>query len=341
MSNSLSIFHEIFFLGLRPWMNRDWREDKYKELFQAETQEVFNHQPLYKIVFNKPLNAKRKYYYLLATNGTIHFLNDIKTNIDDALNDNEKKYIIIQQALKPLSQKLKEINTLIEERNYQWDAIKGTAQTTKSDSNVADEAYIFQLIKYHLLSLYLEIQNVYLQFLKDDAYTDEELHQKFFTEAIFQTGIITNADNIHLPTPASQVKADPNAKTFERKAFDFRDPKKGILSYDKIIRNEQRFSAFEEELFTHNIIDANFNFIDAHGNKQLLAAAIHTAISKKYFSERNFEKKTPLKQVDIRKFIDHRYNASIDKQFRTWGNDANALAQFLDNHFWITNLPVG
>ena len=339
-NNPLSVFHDLLFLGLRPWNNRSLPEAKFKELVREVNNEVYNHQPKYKVAFSNPLNAKRKYYSLIIANGAIHFLNHLKNEVDAALNDNERLYLVAQQAIKPLAQKLKEANNIIEERQLHWSEIKGTAHLSISDAAQADEAYIIQLVKYNLLFMYLEIQNSFPQFLNDDALSADELHQKFFTEQELQSDIIINADQINLPTPASQVKADPHAITFERKAFDFNDPPKGVLPYTKVVRNEQRFAAFEEELFLHNLIDKDYNFIDDHGNKQLLAAAIQAIIAKNYFLERNFVKLRAMQPVDIRKFIDHRYTTSIDKQFRNWSNDTNALAQFLDNHFWITNLPA-
>lgn len=338
--NPLSVFHEILFLGLRPWNNRTLPEAKFKELVREVTNEVYNHQPKYKVAFNNPLNAKRKYYSLIIANGAIHFLNYLKNEVDAAFNDNERLYLVAQQAIKPLAQKLKETNSIIEERKLHWSEIKGTAQLSNTDAAQADEAYIIQLVKYNLLFMYLEIQNSFPQFLNDDALSKDELHQKYFTEQELQSGIITDADQIHLPTPASQVKADPNAITFERKAFDFRETKKGVMTYEQIIRKGQLFSSFEEELFSHNIIDEDYNFIDNQGNIQLLAAAVQEAIKKKYFSPKNFIKGGDLKPREITKFIEHRYNQIMDKQFRLWNNNPNGLAKFLDNHFWITNLPI-
>ena len=339
--NPLSVFHDLLFLGLRPWNNRSLPEAKYKELVREVTNEVYNHQPKYKVAFSNPLNARRKYYSLIITNGAIHFVNYLKNEVDAAFNDNERLYLVAQQAIKPLAQKLKETNNIIEERNLHWSEIKGTAQLSNADAAQADEAYIIQLVKYNLLFMYLEIQNSFPQFLNDDILSADELHQKFFTEQELQPGIITDAELINLPTPASQVRADPNVITFERKAFDFREPKKGVMSYDQIIRNSQRFSNFEEELFSYNIIDKDYNFNDNQGNIQLLAAAIQVAIKKKYFSVKNFIKGGDLKPREITKFIEHRYNQNMDKQFRIWNNNPDALAKFLDNHFWITNLPVG
>lgn len=339
--NPLSIFHEILFLGFRPWYNRALPDAKFKELVREVSSEVYNHQPKYKVTFSNPLNAKRKYYSLIVGNAAIQFLNYLKKEVDDALNDKERVYLVMRQGINPLSQKLRELNNIIEERQLQWSEIKGTAHLSKEDAAKADEAFIMQLVKYNLLFLYLEIQDTFTQFLNDDALTKEELHQKFFTEAELQPKLIADATPINLPTPASQIKANPDEIIFERKAFDFRDSLKGVLSYDNVVKNKQRFAAFEEELFLHNIIDKDYNFIDDHGNKQLLAAAIITITQKKYFAERNFVKLKPMQPVEIRKFIDHRYNASIDKQFRNWNNNLDALANFLDNHYWITHLPLG
>ena len=65
MDNELTLYHKILFLELRPWMNRDIAENKFKELFQKNKKEHFSIQPNYEVDFQKPLTSKRKYYHAL------------------------------------------------------------------------------------------------------------------------------------------------------------------------------------------------------------------------------------------------------------------------------------
>jgi hypothetical protein len=340
-NNPLSVFHEILFLGLRPWNNRSLPEAKFKELVREVNNEVYNHQPKYKVAFSNPLNAKRKYYSLIIANGAIHFLNHIKKEMDAALNDKERIYLVMHQSLKPLAQKLKEANNIIEERQLHWSEIKGTAHLSSSDAAQADEAYIIQLVKYNLLFIYLEIQNSFPQFLNDDALSADELHQKFFTEQELQSDIITNADQINLPTPASQIVDEPLQKELEPRAYDIRGEKKGILPYQYIIKNQRYFTAFESKLFAEEFIDDQYNFIKKGNTIEALAAIFVELYHKNYFNKFYFHNgKKITKNVDIRKFLDNRYNVNTDQQFRKLLNNPKLHKEYIQIRPWIKNLPV-
>ncbi len=60
----------MLFLDLRPWKKRDVSESKYKELMLGLRKEDFSFQPLYEVVFEKPLTAKRKCYHALIESET-------------------------------------------------------------------------------------------------------------------------------------------------------------------------------------------------------------------------------------------------------------------------------
>lgn len=175
--------------------------------------------------------------------------------------------------------------------------------------------------------------------MKEEAISEEELHQQYFSEQAPSKSLIIEAVKLNLPLPASQVTAKPQTVQSEAKAFDFRPEKKGIISYDAIIKDSGRFSRFEE-LFLHELIDENYTFKNQHGQIQELAAIFQTHIKKGYFNKRQFPKNKEIKPVDIRKFLDHRYNSNTDNQFRTWANKPDELADFVGSKYWIDKLPT-
>lgn len=184
------------------------------------------------------------------------------------------------------------------------------------------------------------MQTIFNGYLKYDAYTEAELNEIYFTEPLPQESFLVPAKKVNTPAPASQVTAKPQTIQFEAKAFDFRTEKKGIIPYEAIIKDSGRFSRFEEELFSHELIDENYNFKNQHGQIQELAAIFQTLIKKGYFNKRQFPKNKEIKPVDIRKFLDHRYNSNTDKQFRTWANKPDELADFVSSKYWIDKLPT-
>ncbi|MBD3749341.1 MAG: hypothetical protein IE931_07590 [Sphingobacteriales bacterium] len=340
MNNELNLYHKILFLELRPWTNREVAETKYKELMQGISKEHFSFQPLYEVDFPKPLTAKRKYYFSIIENEATNYLNNFQQIIAGALNEKEKQYWVHTTLTKVLSQKLREVSKVIDDSQYFFQQLSAASKASTPESKIQDEAYILQYLKYQLIRIYLEIQETFSSHLKEEAISEEELHQQYFSEQAPSKSFIIEAVKLNLPLPASQVTAKPQTVQFTVKAFDFRTEKKGIIPYEAIIKDSGRFSRFEEELFSHELIDENYNFKNQHGQIQELAAIFQTLIKKGYFNKRQFPKNKEIKPVDIRKFLDHRYNSNTDKQFRTWANKPDELADFVSSKYWIDKLPT-
>lgn len=332
MNNELTLYHNILFLELRPWMNRSTAEAKYKTLLQEIKKEHFSIQPNYEVDFSKPLTSKRKYYYSLIENEATRYLNNFH-GIMEGANDKEKKYWVHTTLTKVIAQKLKETSAVITDNQY----LLGQKTT---DKNLLDETYIIQLVKYQLIRIYMEIQETFPEYLKEEAVTEDELHQLYFSEQAPEKSLLIPAEKIKLATPASKVNAkhvDIELKVLKN---DFREVKKGVLDYKTIVKNPQRFASFEEQLFLNEYIDTDYNFTNKHGQIQELAAIFHVLINKGYFSPKDFTTQKTLKALDYRKFLDHRYQAGTDKQFRTLGNQQEKVAEFLENNSWLERLPT-
>ena len=107
----------------------------------------------------------------------------------------------------------------------------------------------------------------------------------------------------------------------------------------KLLKNDIRFAAFEEKLFENGYIDSDYRFTDKHGYKNELAQIYHHLISKRYFHPILFPEKLPITNLQIRKFLDHRYSTNIDRQFRNYSEKPTVIADFIESHYWLSNLP--
>ena len=339
MTNELSLYHNVLFLELRPWLKRDVQESKYKELLQSIRKEAFSFQPAYEVVFQKPLTPKRKYYHSIIENEATTYLNNFQNLIADAGAENEKKYWVHTTLTKVISQKLKEASKIIESNEYYLEKILPGVNPTGNNKNLLDETYILQYLKYQLVRIYLEIQSAFNSFLKEEEISEDELHLIYFSEQAPSISFINTATKIKLAIPASQLPDKIKKIQFTPRAFDFRADGKGIIEYSNIVSDPLRFSHFEEELFEHGLIDIDYNFPKRHGQSQELAAVFHTLIKKNYFHKKNFAKKVLIKPYEIRKFLDHRYQSNTYKQFMVWGYDSTKLANFVEERYWIDNLP--
>ncbi len=338
MKNALELYNDILFLNYRPWIFGKQSETKFKQLFSEVKKEYYSTQPNYEIDFIKPLSNIRKYYHAIIEHEAIRYLNDLHSEIAEALNQNEKSYIIHFALTKTLSQKIKETAQLIQERNYspeQFDLSKQNKPTEKSQAN---ESYILHLLKHQLVRLIMEVQDSYTDLLKDEAFTQEEIYYKYFNENAPERSFIIEAEDYPNTKQIIQSKEKEAKPIFNAIREDIRESNKNVYSYSQLVENPSRFAQIEEELYENDLINENYGFTDKYGKKKYLAAFYHQLIRKGYFNKRIFPGNIETKDLFIRKFLDHRYNTYVDKQFRNWDNNQDDLLKFIEKDYWLDKI---
>ncbi|PKP12058.1 MAG: hypothetical protein CVU09_00750 [Bacteroidetes bacterium HGW-Bacteroidetes-4] len=338
MSESLNIYHEILFLGLRPWIIGKQSEQKFKELLLELKKEYHINQPHYELDFIKPLSNIRKYYNALIELEATKFLNDFHSEFKQALNDNEKAYLIHNILNKVLSQKLKETEQVITSRNYTSDQYTLQSGNKQIDKSVSDESYILHNLKHQLIRLVMELQDSYTDFMKEEPLAVEEIYYKYFNEEPPTPSFINEAVNYPNTNQAIKQLDKAEKPVFNPLRQDIKDPSKGIYTYDQMIKNPSRFADFESKLFENGYIDENYRFKDEYGQKKSLAAIYHQLIRKGYFNKRIYPENIENTGLIIRKFLDHRYGANVDKQFRNWDNNQEELLSLIEKDYWLDNL---
>lgn len=337
MTNELELFNDILFLNHRPWIFGKQSDIKFKQLLLEVKKEYYAHQPKYEVDFIKPLSNIRKYYHTIIENETRRYLNDLHTNISEALNEDEKSYLVYFAINKLISQKLKEIAQVITEREYTPEQFDQNRPSKKVEPGIADEAYILHLLKHHLVRLIMEVQDFYPDYLKNEALQPDEIYYKYFSESAPERSYIIDASNFPniIQTPQPHHKDKP---AFNAIRDDIREKRKNILAYKQLIKNPSRFAQIEEELYSRELIDSNYNFTNKHGKKNYLAAIYHQLIRKGYFNNRIFPGNVEVKNRDITKFLDHRYKTDVDKQFRNFHNNPEELVQLIENDYWLDQI---
>jgi len=338
MNNELDLYHKILFLEMRPWANSGFSDAKFVELKLQLKNEFYAFQPLYQVDFPKPLTAKRKYYHSLIENEAIQYLNDFHQEMSAALNDQEKLYLVNKALTKLLAQKLNETSKVINEHQFFFSNIAGPAKST-INPGISDDSYTIQFLKYQLIRLFLEIQESYAGFLKDDPISEADIHELYFSEPAPEKSLISKAVPVNTKLPEGKVIVQKKAAPFTVLKGDFREPAKGILDYKTIIKDDQRFAQFEEQLFSQGFINEHYCFTNKFGLKEEMAKIYHILIAKNYFNKRRFQPNKPILFHDIRKFLDHRYQASLDKQFRSYNKAGDKIADFIRKHRWLDILP--
>lgn len=338
MTELLNLYHEILFLGLRPWIFGKQSDQKFKELLVEQKKEYYINQPHYELDFVKPLSNIRKFYNVLIEYEAIRFLNGFHSEIKQALNNSEKAYLIHNILNKVLSQKLKETEQVISERAYTPEQFSLQSNTKQFDKSVSDESYILFNLKHQLIRLVMELQDSYSDHMKEEPLSIEELYYKYFNEEPPKQLFINVATN-YPNTNQSIRQPDKTGKpVFNPLRQDIRDEHKGIYTYDQMVKNPSRFADFESKLYENGYIDENYKFKDEYGQKKTMAAIYHQLIRKNYFNKRIFPENIENTDLNMRKFLDHRYNANVDKQFRNWANAQDELFNFIEKDYWIDNL---
>ena len=339
MSNELSLYHQVLFLELRPWMKRDVSEAKYKELLQSFAKENISFRPLYEVSFIKPLNAKRKYYYSLIESEATRYLYNFEKVFFSAEKVEEKKYWVHTTLTKVISQKLKVTSKTIKAHEYYLDQILPGVKTTTTAEYLLDETYILQYLKCQLIRIYLEIQMAFKPFVKEDEVTEEELHSIYFKEEIFTTSFLKK---IIYPEPlkGAGTKVIPDTEyIFVPQKRDIREPGKGVITYKEIVNKTDKLARVESILFEFKLIDKEYSFIPTQGNISKMAAVYRVLANNEFFLKTTFvnNKRTSVTDLHVRKFLNHRYVVNIDKEFRNFAKE-EVLKAFLSNNLWIGQL---
>ena len=329
MTNDLELYHNILLID-RPWLS-SFTDQKYQQLQQTVSKENYAQQPLYELSFPKALTAKRKYYHALIDNEARRYINTIHSIVKDASNENERKYWIHNTLTRKLKDQFSEAAKAINKNQFYFPAIDDKNQTQSQKDN----AYIVQLLKYELIRIYLEVQDSYSAYIQDDPLTEADLLSIYFqNEEAPEKSFIVKAPDYNLPKAKEELITQEDVK-FQPIKADIREVPKGILKYTDLIANTDKFAAFETELFHQGLINQQYEFAKKHGQVSELAAAYHVLIKKKYFNQFFFPGRKKVTDLHIRKFLNHRYKANIDKEFRNF-KDSKALEEFLPTHPWLT-----
>lgn len=341
MSSPLEIYNDILFLELRPWLQKDVSELKFKQDLNDLQKVHYQFQPLYEVTFPKALTHKRKYYQVLIDDQAITYLNRLHQSVADGINENAKKYHVHMALTRTIHEMLNEIARVIKERKYTPEQYDPKYEKLPDDMQLSDEAFILDYLKHSAVRLFLEIQDTYPEMLKNEKLEEDDIYLIYFNHSAPNPTHMAVAEKISTATPLKYIEAQEKQPDFKPVTYDFRPEVKGVLSYAAIVKTPSRFSMFESKLNEQGYINKQYEFTDNHGMRNELAIIYHHLINKGYFNKRRFPGNKEIKDLDIRKFLDHRYNTNIDKQFRNYRKEPDKIAAFVDAHHWLYNLPFG
>ncbi|MFA6400265.1 MAG: DUF6617 family protein [Salinivirgaceae bacterium] len=334
MPNSLTQLDAILYRELRPWLDENKIEEKFASTIAKIPLNSPHSKTIYDIDFHRPFNKTTEFYQKIIVNETNAYCNKVYDLISDETDERVQKYWLNDILNKKLHTRLNDIGKLIQEKQYFLEYINPYKSTLAFDFQHKTETYVIQLLKIALIKIYLEIQDPFKGLIKDFHLIESDFYTRFFNEPIADKSFLKQ---IQQPIEVQEIlnPTDNKVKEFVPREEDFRGTGRIPVNY-KDIRNTELFSHFENELYLSNIIDADYNFIDSKGNKNLIAATYKILIQKKYFRKTNAKNGRDFEAAHFRQYLDHRYKVDTSQQFRKLKEQD--IETIKNKHRWIENI---
>lgn len=314
-------------LSITKGLHRDHTtEREYKELNSNLKNTIsYKTQPLFSINFpERDLGSKRKYFKKLIDNESSKKFNKLIDSFPD--NAIEEELVFNYHVnFNRLQQNLIAVNKYIEKYNYSRETIQ------------EENTYVIQYLKTNMIWLYLELQERYAKYGEEDSMSVEEIYKYFFNETLKEIEVIpyTKTETV-IPPKEEKPIFMPISNDLRQ-----RPEKSNILKYDSIVKDSKSFSRAEQIMFEADIIDKDYNFVynAAKKNKSILGILYFLFIQKGYFNSVKIKPYKKIKNTDIVKFLNNRYNTDARKQFKMFEKDSEKRNELINTEYFLQSLP--
>lgn len=341
MKNHFIILDEIIYKGLRPWLEANNPDEKFASMISSVKEIEPTFQPKYQVNFERPFNNKTKYYSKFILAEKLKAINGLLDALHEDENPQLIKYRLNDTLNKKLKTKIKDIGKIIKDQQFEPSYIDPKKTTFDVDQDHKTNTYVFQLLKVSLIHMYLEIQEVFKSWVKDDFVIEDFYTQLLFEPITEKTYIEEAPETINIaPQPITIKPQETQKVVFVPILDDVRPSKKGVATFHDLVKNSRRFGAFEEKLFQNDFINEQYSYCGKQGYKNQLAIIYHLIIEKNYFNSFNDSEKKKVTAREIVKFLNHRYDVDIDKQFRSYKNKPEERASFIESQYWLSQIPM-
>ncbi len=314
MELTLHTYHSILFLELRPYRHRERLQDYFKKLLAGFGHTHYQYQPLWEVKFLPPYSPKLSYYQRLISNEAAAFFNQLNRMMQQATDEEQKTYHVYTAMNKVVGEKLKQTASEVNRLDYSLSNVLPGSDCRLKNPVHAEESFIFQLLKLHLIALYLNIQDTFGDFVQEDKYDEEGMYFVFFGEEKPELSFLQKAEAIVIPI----IPAIRNVKRQFVPVHDDHQSRMLTKMDYSYVRNAERFAEIETRLYEYEIIDEDYHFIKnkKQRNHTLLAAVYQELIDKNYFRRNILKSTDKIKDNDIRQYLDARYATDTSQQFR-------------------------
>ena len=208
MTNHLSVFDKILYGTERPWLGANTIDASYTSKISTIKLYKWNNPPLYDLKFERPFDRKSKYFKLFIENEKIKAINNLIEYIGEEDTPQLIKYRLNDTLHKKLKTRIQDLGKLIEEQDFNIDHINPNKSPQRLSSELRSNTYVIQLLKLSFIHIYLEIQNVFSNWVSD-IFEIEDFYIQLLCEAIPDTLYLSEA----LPVEQPQTPQKSNLTT--------------------------------------------------------------------------------------------------------------------------------
>lgn len=305
--------------------------------------------------YEQPFNEATKIFYRLGVNVKHKFLWDVKLMVEATELGGQTRQVMQQDMLSDLDVRIRSVkNYILVNQLVVVDRNSAVLPDAVASRKQIDE-YCSKLILDILIDLRIEIEfrfpvRIPGLFNRHDLPqgTYPLLNEPGNAMYLLPAGDHPN-NGLHNPQFVQYPGLVEPASMTVRKSFVvikgdlhpqiFRRPKGNLPDYVCLVKYPDELAEQEQILFDCGIINADYCFIKKKGNQYLLAAYYHQLIAQGHFNVRYIKKRRNFKICEIVKFLDHRYCANADKQFRNLNKDREKLNQIIGSRYWLDHMP--
>jgi|SRR5690554_306694 len=222
MSNHTDILDNILYGESRPWLEHNGFDEQYASKFRTfkEYESKFNLQ--FEIDFYRPTDFKTKYYSKLIRNTVKADFDRMYELIKKDENENVVAYWLNDTLDKRLKSRLTDIGELIKQKDFDPSYINPKNTAHQLDLVHKANTYVMQLLKLGYMQLYLEIQEAFKDWVKDE-FIIEDFYSQLLHEPIPEKLPITRKVVIEIePIPERKSKQKKNSEAVQFESFYYK-----------------------------------------------------------------------------------------------------------------------
>ncbi|KAF5058511.1 hypothetical protein DSECCO2_345740 [anaerobic digester metagenome] len=299
MEKQLDFLNRMLLKDLSPSQTAGWIPDQFRELLDKLKVVPLMFPARWEYRYEPPLTPAHRYYAALTDSDCNRCYNHAYTELRASGSDMEREYLAHQLLERRLSPLLRE-SALALDRIAEGhpDPVRGIADHWQQP----DPAYIYGLIKAALICLYLNIQEIYSNYIKEGLMDETGLRKLYFKESM-------PADSLICPrAPKLQpiVPVAPSGPNQQSGLNPVNMAEAGTM-LRKLLVNEALFYEVISLLKEYGVIDENNHYIPnrQQNNARCLAVTCDLMVSKKGFFRNSHPelKKKILKEHELLKLL--------------------------------------